>query len=216
MSDSANIKTASTSMNELSAKFADLHKKTSALLADSKHLKANHMNGSAYVLSEKELLCLDRSNGDSRYPYGQDGFNLWVYASGYMHANEGLLSTFLRAANGQEPNVAFFAGKQSGDNDYQVTPLFSVPKKTEDRKGLVRYTVFSPSAAYFVTELGSLRFGVRVFATPSRSISFSINIENIGDQDESFFLSSFLNPFLRHQLHTVSYTHLTLPTTSRV
>ena len=202
MNDSDNINIASASSDELSVKFADLHKKASALLADSKHLKESHMNGSAYVLSEKELLCLGRDNGDSRYPYGQDGFNLWVYASGYMHANEGLLSTFLRAAHGQEPNVAFFAGKKKGGDDYQVTSLFSVPKSIEEGSGLARYTVFSPSAAYFVTELDSLRFGVRVFATPSRSISFSVSIENTGSQSESFFLSSFLNPFLRHQLHT--------------
>lgn len=197
-----NVDKMGTSKKDLSAKLTDLHKKMSTLLADSERLKDNDMNGSVYVLSDKELLSMCRERGDSRYPYGQDGFNLWVYASGYMHANEGLLSTFLRAANGQEPNVAFFAGKKSRENNYQITPLFSVPKMLEDRKDLKRYTVFSPSAAYFITEFDGLRFGIRVFATPSRSISFSIHIENTGDQDESFFLSSYLNPFLRHQLHT--------------
>jgi cellobiose phosphorylase len=186
----------------LSAKISDLHKKATALLADSKNMKANDMNGSVYVLSDKELLSLSRSIGDSRYPYGQDGFNLWVYASGYLHANEGLLSTFLRAANGQEPNVAFFVGKKKEADNHELTPLFSVPKMDETREGLTRYTVFSPSAAYFVTEFDSLRFGVRIFATPNRAISFSVHVENTGNQDESFFLSSFLNPFLRHQLQT--------------
>ncbi|MGK0309754.1 MAG: cellobiose phosphorylase [Lentimonas sp.] len=202
MNDFNVTETLSNGKNELSAKFADLHEKTSSLLADPEGIKANCMNGSVYVLSDKELLSLHRDSGDSRYPYGRDGFNLWVYASGYMHANEGLLSTFLRAAQGQEPNVAFFAGKEKRGDDYQLTPLFSVPNMLEERKGLTRYTVFSPSAAYFVTEFDSLRFGVRVFATPTQEISFSINIENIGNQSESFFLSSFLNPFLRHQLHT--------------
>ena len=114
------------------------------------------------------------------------------------------MSTFLRAAHGQESNVAFFAGrkKHKDDSKYQLTPIFAVPKMAEERKGLTRYTVFSPSAAYFVTDFDSLRFGVRVFATSKRSISFSVNIENTGSQDECFFFSSYLNPFLRHQLQT--------------
>ena len=193
-------KTSSDSEKELSAKFAAIHEKVSALTADSQHLQDSSMGNSVYVLSDKELLSLPRRSGDSRYPYGQDGFNFWVYASGYMHANEGLLSTFLRAVNGQEPNIAFFAGsKKDGEN--KVIPLFSVPKMLEEREGLVRYTVFSPSAAYFVTESDGLRFGVRVFATPDRALSFSIHVKNTGNQDASFFLSSYLNPFLRHQIN---------------
>lgn len=202
MNDLTVPETYSGKSDELSTRFAEIHKKAARLLADSKEAAARHMNGGVYVLSDNELLSLSRKIGDSRYPYGQDGFNFWVYASGYMHANEGLLSTFLRAANGQEPNIAFFAGKKKQGNDYEVTPLFAVPKTPEERKGVTRYTVFSPSAAYFVTEMDALRFGVRVFATPDRSLSFSINIENTGSETEAFFLSSFLNPFLRHQLQT--------------
>lgn len=195
-------KVPSQNKDDLSAKFAEIHEKASALLADSKNLKDKAMGNAVYVLSEKELLNLPRDSGDSRYPYGQDGFNFWVYASGYMHANEGLLSTFLRAANGQEPNVAFFAGKKSGENDCQVTPVLSVPKMLEEREGLTRYMVFSPSAAYFVTEFDGLRFGVRLFATSNRAVSFSLHIENTGSQNESFFLSSFINPFLRNQINS--------------
>ena len=202
MSDFATNETAAAGLDILSTRLADIYEKTSALLADPERLKTNHMNGSAYVLSEKELLCLGRDNGDSRYPYGCDGFNLWVYASGYIHANEGLLSTFLRAANGKEPNAAFFVGKKIQENDYQLTSLFSVPKMLNKSNDLVRYAVFSPSAAYFVAEFDSLRFGVRIYATPDRAISISIHAENVGTHAASFFLSSFLNPFLRHQLHT--------------
>lgn len=195
-------KTSSNSKTDLSAQFEWIWKRADALLADQSELEARDMNGSVYVLSDKELLSLARENGDSRYPYGQDGFNLWVYASGYIHANEGLLSTFLRAAHGQEPNIAFFAGKKAQDGNYGLTSLFSVPKMGGVHDGVKRYTVFSPTAAYFITELGGLRFGVRIFATKGRAISFSLHIENIGEHNESFFLSSYLNPFLRHQIQT--------------
>ena len=32
-----------------------------------------------YFLDEKTVLCLPRKRGDSRYPYGADGFYLWAY-----------------------------------------------------------------------------------------------------------------------------------------
>ena len=42
------------------------------------------MPGSTYVLDDNHLLCLPRDTGDSRYPYGRNGFNFWAYASGYV------------------------------------------------------------------------------------------------------------------------------------
>lgn len=184
----------------LAAQLADLHNRTRALAADPKTLQEHSINGSAYVLSDKNILCMERSQGDSRYPYGFKGFNFWVYASGYMHANEGLLSTFLKAAHGEEPNIAFFAGKPRPGKDSEIMPLFAVPKMLGAPEGVQRYTVFNPSAAYFITEYGSLRMGIRVFVMPTKEISFSIHVENTGPADEVFFLSSFLNPFLRHQI----------------
>ena len=66
--------------------------------------------GKNYFLSDNSVLAIPRNEGESRFPYGRDGFNFWTYASGYMHANEGLFSPFLRAKEGQEPVIAFFAG----------------------------------------------------------------------------------------------------------
>ena len=59
-----------------------------------------------YFLDEKTVLCLPRKRGDSRYPYGADGFYLWVYQSGYIAANESAFTLFPLADEGKQPYVA--------------------------------------------------------------------------------------------------------------
>ena len=160
----------------------------------------NKMPGGVYVLDRKHLLAYPRDNGDSRYPYGRDGFNFWVHASGYMHSNEGLFSHFVRAAHGEEPNIAFFAGLPQGDA-FRPVPLLSVPVINEDpAHPVTRYTVFSQAAAYFITEADGLRFVVRAFAMPNNDLCFSLYAENRSPKDQPIYLSSYFNPFLRHQL----------------
>jgi len=159
------------------------------------------MPGEVYVLDREHVLAAPRDNGDSRYPYGRDGFNFWVYASGYMHSNEGLFSHFMRAANGQEPNIAFFAGLPDGEGFLPV-PLLSVPQLTDNAAtSFERFTVLSNSAAYFITTSDSLRFVVRVFVTEAKDICFSVQATNLSGQDQSIYLSSYFNPFLRHQVY---------------
>ena len=158
------------------------------------------MPGGAYFLKDGSILALPRDSGDSRYPYGKDGFNFWACASGYMYCNEGLFSHFLRAGEGQEPGIGFFLGLPVGNGSFAPVPLLAVPRMP-DPHGIVirRCTVFTPAAAYYVTECGPLRVGIRVLVTRAKEISFSIHVRNAGPVLR-FNLSSFLNPYLRHQI----------------
>ncbi len=76
--------------------------------------------------------------GDVRYPYGADGFNYWTYGSGYIHCNEGLFSPFLRASEGAEPKIAFFAGVKGEKHKFSC---MSVPIMSEEPHELIRFTV---------------------------------------------------------------------------
>lgn len=173
------------------------------LLREAGRSSVPAMPGGAYFLSNNDVLALPRDQGDSRYPYGQNGFNFWVYASGYMHCNEGLFSHFLRAAEGQEPNIAFFAGLPRGGKDsYDVASLMPAPRLAGQTKSTSarRYTILSSNAAYFVTLLPTLRFVVRAFATTGKDLCFSLHAHNLTGREQTFFVSSYLNPFLRHQI----------------
>lgn len=173
-----------------------------ALLADSQRSQEASMPGETYVLDDNEILARPRNTGYSRYPYGQDGFNFWVYASGYMHCNEGLFSHFLRAAEGQEPNIAFFAGLPKSDGSFGVVPLMPVPRNGSEITSVAKdqYTVLSSSAAYFVTTLADFRFVLRAFVTAAKEICFSLHVHQLTERPQRLFLSSYFNPFLRNQI----------------
>lgn len=194
-------------MSEATANLHDQFKtfrgQIAKLLADAEQRAERSMLGDAYVLNDAgDILSLPRDNGDSRYPYGYDGFNLWVYSSGYLHANEGLLSPFLRASQGQEPNVAFFATLPGEAETRHVAPLLAVPRVLSPLENkLQRQCVFRSTAAYFLTQLEDLNFGLRIFATKQREIIFSLTVANEGKSAQKLQLSSYLNPFLRNQLH---------------
>lgn len=192
-------------MSTFDEKIESIVSQAQGLLADDHRCAELAMPGRVFILNDHDVLALPRDNGDSRYPYGQDGFNFWVYGSGYMHCNEGLFSYFLRAAEGQEPNIAFFAGLPQAGGKFRPIPLMPVPHMaigdcTDPDANLQRYTVLSSSAAYFVTQLPTLRFVLRVLVTAQREVCFSVQAKSLSQDQQSFFLSSYLNPFLRHQI----------------
>jgi len=60
----------------------------------------NEMPGNVYLLDDETVVCYPREDGDSRYPYENDGYTLWASASGYMHAREGRFYTLAYAESG--------------------------------------------------------------------------------------------------------------------
>ena len=133
----------------------------------------NKLPGEAYFLPDKSVLCLPRGDGDARYPYSHDGFNLWAYASGVMCANESTFVPFLEMPEGSEPKIAFFAGLEREEGGFEPVSLLGVPAQLPNA-GVKRYTVFSPKAAYYITETEQADFAVRVFVTEQKEIFFSL------------------------------------------
>ena len=159
--------------------------------------KTKSMPGKAYFIKNNHILNLPREDGDNRYPFGTDGFNFWACTSGYMHSNEGLFSPYLRASEGQEPKIAFFAGLYDEAGQHKVISLLSVPIMDTD-VDLVRYTVFTPSSVYYITEVNNLIFAIRVFVDANKKMYFSTIALNKGDQETKVFISSYFNPFLKN------------------
>lgn len=160
----------------------------------------NKMVGETYFIEDDNILTLPMDDGECRYPYGQKGFNFWTYSSGYMHCNEGLFSPFIRATEGAEPKIAFFAGFKKEKN-YQVIPLLSVPviEQSEDI-GVERYTVFTKGATYYITEYDNMLFVVRAFVDDKNKIYFTVLVENNNSDHKEVFISSYLNPFLKNSI----------------
>ncbi len=155
-----------------------------------------------YFMENGNVLCLPRSQGDSRYVYGDNGFNFWLHASGYMYANIGLFSLFTRRKEGEEPVIAFFAGVREDEESFRRISLLPVPV-CEDGEALVvrRFTVLNNVAGYFITETKRFTSCVRVTVDESNNIVFSVYLRNDSPSTVDLMLSSYFRPFCRHQLH---------------
>lgn len=158
--------------------------------------KEKEMPGKAFFISDNNILAIPREDGDCRYPFGQNGFNYWVYASGYLHSNEGLFSPYLRASEGQEPKIAFFAGFK-GEEGYKVIPILSVPVMDEHVQ-TERYTVFTKASAYYVTEAEGITFAIRTFVDADKKMYYTVSATNGTGEQKAFFVSSYFNPFLKN------------------
>lgn len=192
-------------MDTLGGYLAKYREALARIEGDSCHASARAMPGDAFVIDDTEVLCLPRAKGDSRYPLGRNGMNFWVYGSGYMHGNEGLFSTFLRAAEGQEPNIAFFAGLpgEESNDPWRVISVLPVPDlgTGDSAAAYRRCAILGPSAAHFLCDGPELNLGLRVFVDDSGAISFSLLAENALDEETEFYLSSYFNPYLRNQIY---------------
>ena len=166
------------------------------LQANQEVAAEKEMPGKAFFIEDNNILAMPREDGDCRYPFGQNGFNYWVYASGYLHSNEGLFSPFLRASEGQEPKIAFFAGFEDGAK-YQVVPILSVPVMNEKIE-VERYTIFTKASAYYIAEMNGLTFAVRTFVDANKKMYYTLSVENKGSDTKKCFVSSYFNPFLKN------------------
>lgn len=158
------------------------------------------MPGKNYFIGE-DILVIPSGEGESRYPYGKNGFNYWTYANGYIHCNEGLFSPFLRAAEGAEPKIAFFVGinEESSNSKQSVFSMTSVPCLENEPDNLHRFTVFSKAATFYIVETEQIYSCMRTFVV-DKNIYFSLWVMNKTEEALQIFVSSYMNPFLKNAL----------------
>ena len=142
-----------------------------------------------YFLSNDTVLCYRRGDGDARYPYSFGGMTLWAYSSGNVKMEEGLYNVILPAYEGKEPNLGFFAGIEMDEGFFPVSLLGTARQAFE--KGVKRYTVFSPQAAYYLTESPVFWAAVRLFVDEEKLLRISLYLENKTNQPIRTYLSSF-------------------------
>lgn len=179
----------------------NMHGRVSALFDRIESLLSDPFKGKSalpdgtYFLDEKTILCLPRANGDSRYPYGTDGFYFWAYQSGCFAANESAFTVFPLADDGKQPYLAFFAGISDGAGEFVPVSLTGISARP--REHAVRYTVFTPSAAYYLTEAYGFRFALRIAVGAKKRIEATLFAENGTDTEREIYLSSYINCLLK-------------------
>lgn len=119
------------------------------------------------------------------------GVHLRVYAQ-----QRGHFLPFSAQREGQEPKLCWFAGFPTEAGN-KIVPLLAVPETEDDA---VRYTVFNKSFVTYMCEAEGLRLSVRVYVTGDRTTRFTLGVENLTEKEIDFFISSYCNPFLLHDV----------------
>ena len=172
-------------------KMKDLRAKVQALRKDEKLRESNALLGDCYFLNADEIVCYRRKAGDARYPYSADGLTLWAHASGNIGIEESTFNVIVGFPEGNEPNLGFFFGKKRKAGYFPVS--LTGAAKQPDEKGVLRYTVYTPEAAYYFTEFSGVTACVRMFIDDLKNIRFTLAAINGGKRDIEGYLAAYFN-----------------------
>ena len=178
-----------------------LKSEVKSLLASIKQLENDEMlklerklPSNCYFLSSDNILSYGNDNGDARYPYACDGLTLWAYASGNVIMEESTFKVFPFTAEAKEPRLAFFMGEKRQDGYSPISILGTAKQPIE--KGVKRYCVYTPQAAYYFAETDKILAVVRMLVDDKKLLRFSIYIENLAKEEVETYLATYINPFL--------------------
>lgn len=177
-------------------KIKEIQDKKRELETAKKSNEEYRLPSDCYFLSADEILCEKRKFGDGRYPYSCDGLTLWAYSSGNVKIEESTFNVILNFTEGKEPNLAFFAGEKIENGFFPVS--ITGAGKLPFEKGVERYTVFTPDAAYYMTETKAFTACVRMFVDKKKNVRITTFIQNKTDKPLDTYLSAYFNCMLSH------------------
>lgn len=153
--------------------------------------------GNVFFMNEGKVLCLERENGESRFPYANDGYILWAHSTGHIHVKSGIFNVFKPVYDSNDINVEFIAGIQNADGTYFPISLLGGAKQLTEPYHVKRYLVYTLSAAYYITETDIATFVLRASMSKKQELQFSFGCVNKGKEPLSMYLLSYFDPFLK-------------------
>ena len=152
-----------------------------------------------YYLSNDRILSCKREKGTTRYPYGYDGFTIWLYNNGIIEAWESTFNLFKPIHYCEEPSVHFFGGIKK-DKKYIPVSLFETTKQLSETD-VKRYTVYENKCAWYLADTADVIFALRVFVTEDKKIVFTSTAINKSDKVQEVYLLSCFETILANKEH---------------
>ncbi len=180
-----------------------LIQKAKALLSEIETvLRDPHAKGrmpkNTFFMADGAVLCGERACGESRYPYGNDGYILWAHSTGHIHAKTGIFNVFKPVFDSAEPAVEFFATVEGATGDGVALSLLGAAKQLYEPEDVRRYVVYTPAAAYYLTDTAAAAFVVRASMSPRKELIFSVGMINKENKPLTVRLTSYVNAFLKN------------------
>lgn len=157
--------------------------------------KNNSLPDNSYFMDDASVLCYPRKYGDSRYPYHNDGMVMFAHTNGYIDVTEGMFNVFRQAHYNEDTVIAFFGGIARNDGSYLPVSVTGAAQVYGD--DFTRYTVFTPTAVYYITQACDVTFALRAYVDENKHLRFTAGAINNGDKKE-VYVTSFFEPMLRY------------------
>lgn len=155
-----------------------------------------------YFLNDRDILCTERTCGDSRFPYQMDGLNFWLNSSGKIYADEGNFMILKRFSPVDTPTVEFWGGIKE-DEHYVPVSITGISKQMfEDVK---RNVVFTPCAGYYIAQTPKCIFSLRAHVTSGKQLNFTISAINNTKEALEVYLASYLAPVLIYMTYELMW-----------
>lgn len=154
--------------------------------------------GNAFYIGDDKILCCERTLGESRFPYSEDGLVAWLRTSGFIDACESKFVIFRTANFGEESPVEFFGGLKNTDGTYYPVSVTGAGRQLFE-KDIKRYIVYSLKSALCLADTPDVIFAMRLFVDGRKKIHFSLFAENKSDEKKEIYLASFMEAMLRYE-----------------
>ncbi len=170
--------------------------------------KDNSLPENTYYLENGDVMCCERRNGESRYPYATGGFTLWAHSTGQIHDVQGLYNVFRPTHTENDPSVNFFAGIKQKNGEYFPISVMGAAKQLFEIYDVFRCVVFSYSAAYYFADTDFATFVVRLSVAEDKEMNFSFITLNKTDKPLEFCFTSYFEAIIKTGGHDETYEKL--------
>lgn len=165
----------------------------------------NKLPGNTFYLDNGNILCCQRENGVSRFPYRDGDFTLWAHSDGSFFADESVLTVFKHDFMDNDSPINFFVGIPREDGTYFPISILGGSKQLFEPYNVKRYLVYERAAAYYIADTDLATFAVRVSVPASRQMSFSFTSINKTDKPLKYCLTTYFEALLRKGFSDYSF-----------
>lgn len=155
----------------------------------------NSLPQNTFYLNEKDILCLERETGVSRFPYDANGLVVWARSSGHIDAYESTFTIFRELNNFEDASIAFMGGLKT-DTGYYPVSLFDCHRQLFEAVDIKRYVVYSFRCAYYIADTPDVTFAVRVHVSMDKHIHFAFTAINKTNKPQNIYMMSCFDAWL--------------------
>ncbi len=155
----------------------------------------NSLPQNTFYLNDSQILCCERENGVSRFPYDANGLVVWARSSGHIDAYESTFTIFRELNNYEDASIAFMGGLKQ-DSGYYPVSLFDCQRQLFEAIDIKRYVVYSFKYAYYIADTPSVTFAVRLHTSSDKHIHFAYMALNKTDTPQNIYMMSCFDAWL--------------------